>query len=454
MSDYMFMLESHLGTEQNRVVADVQAAAAEANVSLFLTGGAMRDMLGGFAIRDLDFTVEGAALKVVKALAKKTDAKILAEDDTRKCAELLFPGAVTAEVSMSRNERYGKSGGKPQVTPATIHEDLARRDFTVDAIALSLNRASRGLLIDPMNGMGDLERKELRATYNYSLYDNPVRILRLIRLRVRLGFVIEERTQSQYENVRLERLEEKVAPRQLFEELRVIANDPTAPEIVQAFEQEKLLHLFSPALAGSKSNVSGLVKLQKAKQLVPTGVRFPLENLGLFLHFLAEKLSPREKAALAKATAMRKTEIDLWQKLDGRAKKLEKALKSPKLNRPSQVYEALTGAHGDEILFLLIRSPLRLVQDRIKNYLQKYLPLAQEITDEEVQLATSVQPGTPKFRKAKEEYTLQKLNARPKKPEPEPETPPGAPGGRPPEPPPAPGGPGPRRPLRQPLVRS
>ncbi len=80
MSDYMFMLESHLSTIQNRVVSDVQAAAARADVNLFLSGGAVRDMLGGFPIRDLDFTVEGSALKLAKAVAEKTQARLAAVD--------------------------------------------------------------------------------------------------------------------------------------------------------------------------------------------------------------------------------------------------------------------------------------------------------------------------------------------------------------------------------------
>lgn len=445
MSDYMFMLESHLSTDQNRVVAEVQAAAADAGVSLFLTGGAMRDMLGGFAIRDLDFTVEGNGLKIARAVARKAKAEIVSEDETRKCAELVFAGGATAEIAMARSERYPKPGGKPLVAPATIHEDLGRRDFTVNAVALSLNRASRGLLIDPTNGLGDLERKELRAVYSYAFYDDPGRILRLIRLRVRLGFSVDERTRMQLENVRMEELETRVPPRRLFEELWQIANDPTAPEILRALQEEKLLHLFSPALAGPKLNLAGLTRLQKAMQLVPFGIRFPLTNLGIFLYFLAEKLTPREKTALVRATAMRKAEVQLWQKLDARAKKLEKELKSPKLNRPSQVYQLLSKAPGDQVLFLLIRSPLRLVQDRVRNYLQKYLPLAQEVTDEEV-CAKGAQPGTPKFRKVKEDLIAQKLNARPKKVVPE-EAPQAA---TPPEPTPGPA----KKILRQPIVRT
>src|ERR1700732_778511 len=138
MSDYIFMLESHLSTEQSRAMEVVQAAAAQANVNLFLTGGAMRDMLAGFRIRDLDFVMEGPALKVAKAICDKTGAQLGTSDDNRKSAELVFPGGVTAQIAMSRQEKYVRSGSKPQITAATIQEDLRGRDFTCNAIALSL----------------------------------------------------------------------------------------------------------------------------------------------------------------------------------------------------------------------------------------------------------------------------------------------------------------------------
>src|SRR6266852_6056484 len=234
MSDFMFMLENHLSTDQNRVVAEVQTAASTANLSLFLTGGAMRDMLGGFQIRDLDFTVEGNALKVAKILTATTGARIVSMDEQRRTVELLFPGGVTAEIGMSRRERYSRVGSRPQVTPDSIQEDLRRRDFTVNAIALSLNRASRGLLLDPMNGLADLGRRELRALYATAFYDDPVRLLRLVRLRLRLGYAVEEKTQSQYENAREAKVQAHIPRRLLCEELKQIASEPNPAEVVRA----------------------------------------------------------------------------------------------------------------------------------------------------------------------------------------------------------------------------
>ena len=108
MSDYMFMLENHLSAIQNRAVAEVQAAAAQANVNLFLTGGAVRDMLGGFPIRDLDFTVEGNALKLAKPSRPRRGAKVTAVDEHRKSAELLFPGR------RDGGDRHGAAGALPE----------------------------------------------------------------------------------------------------------------------------------------------------------------------------------------------------------------------------------------------------------------------------------------------------------------------------------------------------
>jgi hypothetical protein len=148
--------------------------------------------------------------------------------------------------------------------------------------------------------------------------------------------------------------------------------------------------------------------------MIPQGGDFRLNNFGLFLNVLTEKLSAAEKAEFIKSLAMDETVVEQWQKLESRSKKLEKELKSAKLQKPSLIYQVLSKAPGDQVLFLLLRSPERLVQDRIRNYLQKYLPMAQEVSDAEV-LATGVPPNTPKFEKARTEMIATRLDARPKK---------------------------------------
>jgi tRNA nucleotidyltransferase (CCA-adding enzyme) len=414
MSDYMFMLESHLSADQYRVVGKMRQLAGDAGTNVFLTGGAIRDMLGGFPVRDLDFTVEGSAVKLAKAAEKAFDAEIVSTDDHRKSVEMRFPGGVTVELAMARQEKFAKSGAKPHISPATIHDDLRSRDFTINAIGLSLNRASLGLPIDPTNGIGDVERKELRAIHNYSFYDDPARMLRMIRLKVRLGYAIDERTRLQYENAREAEMLSRVSPEALGAELRQMAAEVNVADMMQALADEKLLDLYSSVLAGSKLNMAAFTKLQKARQLVPVGAEFKMNPMPLFLSVLMETLNAKDRTALIKAADLSKGEVNAWQKLEGVAKKLEKELKNPKLNKASQVYTLITKAPGEAVIYLMLNSTQRIVQDRIRNHFQKYLPSSLEVTDEAV-AATGVAPGTPKFQKTKDQMILTRLDARPKK---------------------------------------
>lgn len=428
MSDYMFMLESHLSPEQNSVLAAVQAVAAEANVSLFLTGGAMRDMLGGFPVRDLDFTVEGNALKLARDVAKRAGAGIVSTDEHRKSCELIFPSGARCEIAMARIDKFGKPGSRPQVKSATIHEDLRGRDFTINAIGLSLNRASRGLLIDPTNGLSDLERRELRAISNYSLYDDPVRMLRLIRFKARLGFAIEDRTYSQLRNAREAGMEQYIEPRALFGELQHLCLEPNAYDGLKALEEEDLLRMFSPGLAGEKMNAAGFQKLSKAKSMIPFGAAFSADWYAITMYCMTQLLNAKEKSALLKSVKMSRAEAEPWEKLELKAKKLESTLKSSRLTRASQIFDVISKAPGEQVLLLFLKSNQRLVQDRIKNHFTKYLQTAMDVTDAEVTEASGYAPGDAKFGKARADRIAARLDGRVRKPAPPPE----------PEPPPQP----------------
>jgi hypothetical protein len=111
---------------------------------------------------------------------------------------------------------------------------------------------------------------------------------------------------------------------------------------------------------------------------------------------------------------MSKADIDQFQKIDARAKKLEAALRAPRVRKPSHVYHILAGAVPEDVLFVLYHSAVKPVQERIRNHFQKYLPTVQEITPEEW-ATIEPKPGTPKYAKAREEFISEVLNRKPKK---------------------------------------
>jgi hypothetical protein len=156
--------------------------------------------------------------------------------------------------------------------------------------------------------------------------------------------------------------------------------------------------------------------------MLPDEPRFRSARRGPFFYALTEKLTAKEGQALIKATELRKPEVDLWQKLPARARKLETALRSARIRKASQVYFLVVKAEPDEILFLLYHSALKPVQERLRNYFQKYVPALLEVTPEEW-AAVDGKAGA-KAKKAREEFITNRLDRRVRKPVPPPEPPP------------------------------
>src|SRR5262249_40375175 len=160
-------------------------------------GGTIRDIITGFPIRDIDITVQGNPIKLQKDL-EKAGVLISAADEELKVLYVVLPGNVRAEINMARSETYDKPGKPPEVKPSTISDDLRRRDFTVNAMGLSLNPGSRGLLLDPFNGSADIELKLIRILHNYAFLEEPSRLIRATRFTSRFHWQLEERTQARY----------------------------------------------------------------------------------------------------------------------------------------------------------------------------------------------------------------------------------------------------------------
>src|SRR6202022_2404809 len=197
MADYIYLLENRLSAAQQAALLAVREVARAKGVTVFLVGGAVRDMTSGSPVRDLDVVVQGNPLKLKKDI-EKTKGVITGEHEAGQSLFVRFPGGVRMEIGSTLSVTYPKPG-KPAFKPATILDDLRRRDFTANAMALSLNDGSYGLLMDPLNGVADIENRELRLVSNYGFIEDPVRMIRAARFSARLGWQMDERTQQRYE---------------------------------------------------------------------------------------------------------------------------------------------------------------------------------------------------------------------------------------------------------------
>jgi tRNA nucleotidyltransferase (CCA-adding enzyme) len=185
-------LESSLPSDALGFVRRAAAMANCQNWPLYLVGGAGRDSLLGEKCNDIDLTVEGDAIALAKKLA---DAECRVELHPRfGTAKLALPNGVTIDITSARQETYARPGALPTVSPGSLRDDLFRRDFTVNAMAVSLDAEHYGELIDIYGGLSDLNQKLIRVLHDKSFIDDATRIWRAIRYSQRLGFTIEART--------------------------------------------------------------------------------------------------------------------------------------------------------------------------------------------------------------------------------------------------------------------
>src|SRR5215471_6465424 len=259
MADYIYTMEIRLTPDQLKGVGLVQDVARAAGMNLYLTGGAIRDIISGFTIRDLDFTVQGNPLKLQKDF-EKAGAKITAVEEDIRTIFLSLPGNARAEVSMARTERFEKTGKPPIVMPATIHEDLRRRDFTINAMALSLNEGSRGLLLDPFNGVADIEAKLIRVLHNYAFYEEPSRVIRATRFITRFHFTLEERTQARFDAARENNYIDNISDRAIGYEIEQIAYEDDPLHMLRVYEKEGWLKVLNPHWSAGKVDTASLAQ--------------------------------------------------------------------------------------------------------------------------------------------------------------------------------------------------
>src|SRR5437773_9086884 len=289
MADYIYTMEIRLTPDQQKGVTLVQDIDRAAGMNVYLTGGAVRDIISGFSIRDLDFTIQGNPLMLQKEL-ERAKAIVSASDDDLKMLYVTLPGNVRAEISMARSERYEKAGKPPIISPATIAEDLRRRDFTVNAMALSLNPGSRGLLMDPFNGAADIEAKLLRILHNYAFVEDPSRLIRATRFTARFHWPLEERTQARYESAKENNYIEYISHRAIGYELEQLAYEDDPLNVVRVLEKEGWLKVLSPHWTTAKVDTNSLSALMKTRQqMVDLG--YAPDPAPAVLEFLTAKLT-------------------------------------------------------------------------------------------------------------------------------------------------------------------
>jgi len=175
------------------VMRSCRRAADSRKVSVYLVGGPVRDFILGCPNSDLDFVIEGDVPAVARQIARDLKGRLTVYPQFRTATVTLADGT-SIDLATTRKEIYAHPGALPQVSSGDIHDDLYRRDFTINAMAISVNRRSSGELVDFYNGRADLHSGKIRILHENSFHEDPTRILRAVRFEQRFGFSLESVT--------------------------------------------------------------------------------------------------------------------------------------------------------------------------------------------------------------------------------------------------------------------
>src|SRR6202453_670342 len=408
MADYIYTLETRLSPDQQKAVTLVLDAAKAAGMNLYLTGGAIRDIITGFPIRDLDFTVQGNARKRQKDL-EKAGAVIGDADNETRALLVTLPGGVRAEIAMADTENYDNPGKAPHIAPATIIEDLRRRDFTVNAMALSLNEGSRGLLMDPFNGVADIEAKVIRVLHNYAFLEDPSRMIRATRFTTRFHWPLEERTQARFESGKENGYIENIRSASVGYEIEQLAYEDDALGVLKAYEREGWLKVLNAHWSTAKVDTAGLGALVKTRQQM-NELGYTPEVAPAVLYFLTERLGDKDISDLRKAIP-RKDLVEAWKDLDSNAHSLAKRLMGKEAATPSRTWQLLSSARPEMILFLAITARQQTVAQKIKNFFTKWRQVQHKILLPEM-TELHITPQMPEYPKIANDVFLLLLDGR------------------------------------------
>jgi tRNA nucleotidyltransferase (CCA-adding enzyme) len=375
MPDYIYLLENRLSPAQQNALGHVRDAARDAGMTVFLTGGAVRDLTSGFPVRDLDFSVQGNALKFRKSL-EKAGATFWGDHEPSRTLFFWFPGSVRVEVSSSRREEYPKPG-KPVYHWAPILEDLRRRDFTANAMAISLNEGSWGLLLDPLNGFADIEMRHLRLASSYGFIEDPARMIRAVRFTARTGWEMDERTKARYQNAKEENLIEQSSAFARGYELEEIAHEEDPLRVLRALEAEGWMKVLCPAWTAAKADVRGLEELNKILiRLLMLGVA--PDPSAAHMELLTAKVAPKDVASL-KRLFPRRGFVDQWNHLEQSAKEFARELQSKSAATPSAAWKLLVSYQPEAVLWLAFTSKNPQVREKFNNFFNVWPEARQKI---------------------------------------------------------------------------
>jgi len=359
---------------------------------LYLVGGFVRDIILEYPNLDMDFVFVGDAISFVSNFTKRKKKVRVKKYPEFNTATLVFSKNLRVDIASCRKEKYPEPAALPLVSKGSLRQDLMRRDFTINSMAISVNK-NFGRLVDYSNGYEDLKKGIIRIHHEKSFVDDPTRIFRAIRFKVRYGFKIESNTSKLMRKALHDKLIEKLTPVRIKHELVLLLEEKYPKEAMANLEKLGLfLHINKNFKIGDSLELYDEIDIRRKDIKV------------WFLYFLPLVYSTTLATSIeiGKRLGFTKKEEEAIIKLHIAKERLKKLPKDP---LPSEVYTFCRELPGEVIYFLSSVSKKELGQ-----YLDKYSKVRLEITGKDLK-KMNIEEG-PIYKEILEKTLLAKVDGK------------------------------------------
>lgn len=361
-----------LPKETSSIIRLASDMASRGNISAYLVGGFVRDLILGIKNLDLDIVVEGDGIKFAQDLASLLNARVI-RHSRFGTATILIKHNQKVDITSARKESYPEPASLPLVARGTLEDDLGRRDFTINAMAISITGTNSGKLIDFFGGEADLKNKKIRILHNLSFIDDPTRILRAIRFEQRYNFKIEPQTLVRLkEAARLEMLE-KVGPQRLRDELILILKEEHPIKPIKRIDNLVGFNFISRdiALSGRTYKLLRSIEAQIKRFKKTYHQRREIDTWLIYLMGLLDNLSINEVKNICEKFVFRKGEGKRILSYKNINRKFISEFSQNKI-KPSRIFILLEPLSYEVIILLKTKYKNRNICKHVDDFLEIY----------------------------------------------------------------------------------
>jgi len=337
----------------------------------FAVGGFVRDMLLRRKNLDLDLVIEGEGIKFAKHFSSHNNftAKYHTKFGT---AQIKTPQGFKIDVASARREYYESPAALPKVELSTIHQDLYRRDFTINTLAIRLNPVHFGEMIDFFGGQRDIKRRVIKVIHSLSFVEDPTRIFRALRFEQRFGFSLSKETSSLIRNAVKMDIPQRLSGSRIFSELELVLEEGNAPAIIKRMADFGLLKYFHPKMKydhAVKELLESITEVFTWFELLFLNETW--EKWRVYFLGMVDGLNDEDFLELNGQLNFLKKENKkvLVERLQ--AKGAFQKLQQQKYLNDSTIFELLNTLSIEAVLYLMAKTPYQPLKKAISNYITR-----------------------------------------------------------------------------------